>query len=148
VRADSYCLRSEHARWESRISKADLNSALLKAGVQVSPDWQSLQVDLRNHSGRVQLLDIIGKDGKLAMKLSASTLRFAVGRALGWNQIKSDLYDLKDNGDDLLFSGRGSGHGVGLCQEAQTQWDSTARTIARSSPSISQGRRWESLLKD
>ena len=51
------------------------------------------------------------------MKLSASTLRFAVGRALGWNQIKSDLYDLKASGNDLLFSGRGSGHGVGLCQE-------------------------------
>ena len=117
VRADSYCLRSEHARWESRISKADLNSALLKAGVQVSPDWQSLQVDLRNRSERVQLLDVIGKDGKPAMKLSASTLRFAVGRALGWNQIKSDLYDLKASGNDLLFSGRGSGHGVGLCQE-------------------------------
>src|SRR5437870_8351735 len=58
VRADSYCLRSEHARWESRISKADLNSALLKAGMQVSPDWQSLQVDLRNRSERVQLLEI------------------------------------------------------------------------------------------
>jgi len=117
VHTDSYCVRSEHARWESRISKADLQSALLKAGVQVPTGWQSLQVESRSHSGRVQLLNIIGRDGKLAMKLSASTLRFAAGRALGWNQIKSDFYELRISGDEVLFSGRGSGHGVGLCQE-------------------------------
>jgi len=114
---DPYCLRSEHARWESRISKNDLRSALLKSGVRVPADWQSLQAESHSQSGRVQLLDIVGKDGRPEMKLSASTLRFAVDRALGWNQIKSDFYELRDNGAEIQFSGRGSGHGVGLCQE-------------------------------
>jgi stage II sporulation protein D len=117
VHADAYCLRSEHARWESRISKADLRSALLHAGIQVPASLRSLQVDARTASGRVRLLRVIGADGSPEMKLSASTLRFGVGRNLGWNQIKSDFYDLKDAGDEVLFSGRGSGHGVGLCQE-------------------------------
>ena len=114
---DPYCLRSEHARWESRISKNDLRSALLKSGMQIPADWQSLQAASHSQSGRVQLLDVIGKDGKPEMKLSASTLRFAVDRALGWNQIKSDFYELRNSGEEVLFSGRGSGHGVGLCQE-------------------------------
>ncbi|HTC92107.1 MAG TPA: SpoIID/LytB domain-containing protein [Terriglobales bacterium] len=114
---DPYCLRSGHARWESRISKNDLRSALLKSGVQMPADWQSLQAASHGPSGRVQLLEILGKDGRPAMKLSASTLRFAVDRALGWNQIKSDFYELKNSGAEILFSGRGSGHGVGLCQE-------------------------------
>jgi stage II sporulation protein D len=48
--------------------------------------------------------------------ISASSFRFAVDRALGWNKIRSDLYDLRNDGDHILFSGRGSGHGVGLCQ--------------------------------
>jgi stage II sporulation protein D len=117
VHADPYCLRSEHSHWESRMSKADLQSALLKAGVQVPAGWQSLRIDSRSHSGRALLLVIMGKDGKPQMKLSASTLRFAVGRTLGWSQIKSDFYELKDNGAEVLFSGRGSGHGVGMCQE-------------------------------
>lgn len=117
VHTDTYCLRSEHARWESRISKADLRSALLHAGIQVPARWRSLEVDTRTASGRAQLLKIIGADGTQAMKLSASALRFAVGRSLGWNQIKSDFYDVKDAGDEVLFSGHGSGHGVGLCQE-------------------------------
>jgi len=55
VHTDPYCLRSEHARWESRISKADLQSALLKAGVQLPTGWQSFQVESRSRSGRVQL---------------------------------------------------------------------------------------------
>jgi len=114
---DPYCLRSDHARWESHISKINLRSALLKSGVQVPADWQWLRAESHSQSGRVQLLDVVGKDGKLAMKLSASTLRFAVDRALGWNQIKSDFYELKNSDDEILFSGRGSGHGVGLCQE-------------------------------
>jgi len=114
---DPYCQRSEHARWESRISKSDLRSALLKSGVQIPADWKSLQVESHSQSGRVQLIEVTGKDDKPEMKLSASTLRFAVDRALGWNQIKSDFYQLKDSGNEILFSGRGSGHGVGLCQE-------------------------------
>lgn len=117
VHADPYCVRSEHARWESRISKSDLSSALAKAGVQMPADWQTFKINVRNRSGRVQLLDVIDKSGRPAMKLSASTLRFAAGRTLGWNQLKSDLYEIRDDGNEILFSGRGSGHGVGFCQE-------------------------------
>jgi stage II sporulation protein D len=117
VHPDSYCLRSEHARWESRISKTDLASALAKAGIKLPSEWRTLRITLRNRSGRAQTLDVIGKDGNALIVLSASTLRFAVGRTLGWSAIKSDLYELKDDGNEILFSGRGSGHGVGLCQE-------------------------------
>lgn len=48
-------------------------------------------------------------------------MRFAVGRALGWNLIKSDLYDIRDAGDEIYLQGKGSGHGVGLCQVGATQ---------------------------
>jgi stage II sporulation protein D len=48
--------------------------------------------------------------------MSASTFRFAVDRELGWDKIRSDLYEVRGTGDHIIFSGRGSGHGVGLCQ--------------------------------
>jgi len=48
--------------------------------------------------------------------ISVSTLRFAVGRARGWSSIPSDLYMLRNEGGSIVFEGRGSGHGVGLCQ--------------------------------
>lgn len=48
--------------------------------------------------------------------MTATDFRFAVGRALGWDKLRSDLYQEEDLGDRLVFRGRGQGHGVGLCQ--------------------------------
>jgi stage II sporulation protein D len=49
-------------------------------------------------------------------KIAAEDFRLAVGRALGWNQIRSNWFEIAAQGDGFLFHGRGSGHGVGLCQ--------------------------------
>jgi stage II sporulation protein D len=54
--------------------------------------------------------------GSGSTPISASTFRFAVDRALGWNKIRSDLYEVRNAGEQIVFSGRGSGHGVGMCQ--------------------------------
>jgi stage II sporulation protein D len=48
--------------------------------------------------------------------ISASALRFAIGRAFGWNEVRSDLYEIENTSISVIFSGRGSGHGAGLCQ--------------------------------
>jgi stage II sporulation protein D len=48
--------------------------------------------------------------------MSATDFRLAVGRALGWDKVRSDLYQEEDRGDRIEFRGRGQGHGVGLCQ--------------------------------
>jgi len=48
--------------------------------------------------------------------ITAIDFRFAVGRTLGWDKIRSDLYQFEDLGDKISFRGRGQGHGVGLCQ--------------------------------
>jgi stage II sporulation protein D len=48
--------------------------------------------------------------------ISASALRFAIGRAFGWNEVRSDLYEIENAPVSVIFSGRGGGHGVGLCQ--------------------------------
>ena len=48
--------------------------------------------------------------------MGATEFRFTVDRALGWDHLRSDLYQVEDLGDRLLFRGRGQGHGVGLCQ--------------------------------
>ena len=74
-----------------------------------------MEIVSRSESGRAQRLRLKGGTPPDIL-VSASSFRFAVNRALGWNKIRSDLYDLRNDGDHILFSGRGSGHGVGLCQ--------------------------------
>ena len=104
---DPNCAR---AFWKSAVPKDDLRKALLASGIRTPPRLDSLIIAARTASGRVLRLQAG------AMPLSASTLRFAVGRALGWSRIPSDLYDVNDAGDRFVFEGRGSGNGVGLCQ--------------------------------
>jgi len=101
-RDDPYCSR---AAWTATIRKPDLRDAM-----HLPSRLNSLRIVERSSSGRAVRLQVDG------LFVSASSLRFAVGRALGWNQIRSDLYELTDSGDRVIFEGRGSGHGVGLCQ--------------------------------
>jgi stage II sporulation protein D len=39
-----------------------------------------------------------------------------VGRALGWNLLKSSRFSVSRNGSSFIFRGSGFGHGLGLCQ--------------------------------
>jgi stage II sporulation protein D len=96
--------------WSSAIRKQDLRSALAVSGIGIPARLDSLRVAGRTPSGRALRLEAGG------VAISASSLRFAVGRALGWSLVRSDLYELTDSGDRILFEGRGWGHGVGLCQ--------------------------------
>jgi stage II sporulation protein D len=61
-----------------------------------------------------ELLEVTGRGAPA--ELSATSFRFAVDRALGWNQMRSDWYTVSVFGVALEMKGRGYGHGVGLCQ--------------------------------
>src|SRR5207247_7168197 len=70
-------------------------------------------------SGRAKLLEI--SSPARTVTISASSLRFGVNRALGWNRIRSDLYTVVIGGNMFHFTGHGYGHGVGLCQTGAFQ---------------------------
>ena len=99
-REDPYCTRKG---WTSTIRKEELRSAL-------ATRLDSLRIVERTSSGRALRLQAGG------LTVTASSLRFAVGRSLGWDRLPSDLYEVSDAGDRFVFEGRGFGHGVGLCQ--------------------------------
>jgi len=120
--ADPYCSRTTRNAWRSVISRVDLSKALELAGMHISEGWTALQVESRSLAGRVWKLRFEDATGAgSAVVVSASDLRMAVDRALGWNQIRSDVYDLQASGDQIVFRGRGSGHGVGLCQKGAAE---------------------------
>jgi stage II sporulation protein D len=66
-------------------------------------------------------LDLLLEGGGEAVRISASTFRFAMGRGLGWNTVRSDRYAIAAPGGQLTFQGSGAGHGVGLCQRGADQ---------------------------
>jgi len=108
-RTDNYCQRVGSSEWSATLSRTELTQALAAAGL-VAPGWKSLTVAERGESGRATAL-LVG-----SAEIPAESFRLAVGRALGWNQIRSNWFEVAAQGEGFLFHGRGSGHGVGLCQ--------------------------------
>jgi stage II sporulation protein D len=108
-RSDRYCTAGGAREWAADLSLTELTSALAAAGL-ARPGWKSLTVAQRGESGRAVALLADSKE------ISAEDFRLAVGRALGWNKILSNWFEVSGQGDRFYFHGRGSGHGVGLCQ--------------------------------
>ncbi len=123
IQPDEACARVGPRDWTARIALKDLAQAVGLARIR------ALRVASHTPSGRVAAL------WSDAGPLAAEQLHLAVGRALGWNYLKSRLYEVHIEGNEAVFAGRGSGHGVGLCQdgaEARGQASQTAEQILAS----------------
>ncbi|HEY3045347.1 MAG TPA: SpoIID/LytB domain-containing protein [Vicinamibacterales bacterium] len=105
--------------WEAELSAADLLRAFRAAGFR-GDRFREMRIASRNGSGRVARL---GLEGLMPAEISGQDLRVVVGRTLGWQHIKSTAFELRRQGAQgaiYRFSGRGSGHGVGLCVTGST----------------------------
>ncbi|HEY5973552.1 MAG TPA: SpoIID/LytB domain-containing protein [Geobacteraceae bacterium] len=105
----AYCTTVPSVRWEQTLPLKKLESLLRGGGYQVS-GLQDIRAGKSNASGRVRDLTLVASKG--SQTISAVNFR----KAIGYSVIKSTNFDIRTFGDDLLFTGFGSGHGVGLCQ--------------------------------
>jgi stage II sporulation protein D len=128
---DPYCLRRSASAWHADVKLIDLQSIARAQGWRLPADIVSVQIAKRSPAHRALLLEFAGRNGARE-QVSVSALRLAIGRALGWDKVRSDWYDIVVRNGALIFDGRGFGHGVGLCQFGATQMaieHKTAREI-------------------
>ncbi len=111
--SDQYCVRNGSSQWHTEVSKRELQRALAADGVVVPGKLRTVTVMHRTPSGRVEFLRLAGSG---SVTVPAMAFRFAVGHHIGWDRLKSNWYDVSNASDSVVFHGRGSGHGVGLCQ--------------------------------
>jgi len=118
---DPYCAASEHARWQQTIP-LDRTAAILRddLGLPFGAPLRALTVSAQDESGRARTLVAVSAEN-VHFQVDANQFRYAVGRRLGWNVLKSNLYTVARRGGVLVFTGRGLGHGVGLCQAGADQ---------------------------
>ncbi|MCU0286451.1 MAG: SpoIID/LytB domain-containing protein [Acidobacteria bacterium] len=106
------CQMSPHYRWHFQVPETEL-FALLKTITGETP------VDLRlkevGKNGWVKQIALIYKGGREKI-LRGEEYHIFMGRRLGWNTFKSANFTFIKNVNDWEFTGRGLGHGVGLCQ--------------------------------
>lgn len=105
AREDPWCSRPPAPSWTARVEWPVLERVLSLPGLRF------LAVGRRSASGRV--LSLRSNRGPI----DAGVLHLAAGRALGWNLLRSRLYDVESIPQAAEFRGRGSGHGAGLCQK-------------------------------
>jgi stage II sporulation protein D len=110
--------------WSAELTSSDLIRALRAEGFR-GRALRDLRVASRNGSGRVALLRVAGLEPD---QISGQQLRVAIGRTLGWQHIKSTVFEIRKKGDVFRFTGRGSGHGVGLCVIGSTRLAAEGRT--------------------
>jgi stage II sporulation protein D len=116
---DPYCIRQGSARWEWSAAPEEIAAVLRRYQLKAPAQMSRVTIADRTPSGRARVL-ALGGAGEM-VPVAASSFRFALGRALGWNTVRSDRFEVISSGERLLFRGSGEGHGVGLCQRGADQ---------------------------
>ena len=112
---DDYCNSGAHYRWTDVIASNQLANALRSdPRTDVGQTIRDLSVTKYDDTGRAEWLSIVG-DG--TRTISGWEFKLIVGRALGWNVLKSSRFSVSRSGSQFVFRGGGFGHGLGLCQE-------------------------------
>ena len=97
-----------NANWKYFISNAKMRKILKQAGAKGAT---GLEIYERNGSNRAQNMITTGPVEKV---ISGKNFR----RIAGYTKVKSLLFDINPQRGGFMIEGRGSGHGVGMCQWA------------------------------
>jgi stage II sporulation protein D len=103
-----FCTDSSHYEWQTTLSAADLVAKLTAAGIAVSAITSVTAEEGDPRTGRLVKL------GWLGGRTLVSVVDFR--RAVGRMAILSGKFQCSDEGGDFRFTGRGFGHGAGMCQ--------------------------------
>jgi|GEM_PF-1691544 len=98
--------RSPHESWETRLKVRDIEKIFRTRKLA------SIKVCYRQK--RAASLEL--KTTQKVHTVSAARFMSLVGKRLGWNKIKSNLFTVTRKGAFFVFKGRGLGHGIGLSQ--------------------------------
>lgn len=102
--------KAPNASWTRRIEVAKLSKELLKTGA-LGDALKSISIVARTDTGRVRKARFETKHGGERV-VPGSLLR----QLVGYRALPSLDVDVRTRDGELVFTGRGSGHGVGLCQ--------------------------------
>lgn len=116
---DTYCARSNSGGWNWAADPRQILEALTRSKLRGPRTLDRIAILDRTPSGRASVLALSG--GSESIRISAGAFRFAMGRELGWDTVRSDDFSVHASGNRLIFEGHGSGHGVGLCQHGAEQ---------------------------
>src|SRR5688572_6500337 len=112
--SDDGAAAGAHTAWRYEIERGKLTAALNRDPLtRVGKQLIKISVRRRDEGGRALLVVL---SGTRAPVVRGEELRAVLVRAFGVSAIKSTRFTISRSGDRFIFTGRGFGHGVGLCQ--------------------------------
>ncbi|MBU1006447.1 MAG: SpoIID/LytB domain-containing protein [Candidatus Omnitrophica bacterium] len=103
-----FCGMSPHYKWKKELTLSDVQDALEKGGYDIQ--IVSFNILQRDPANRILELEIKGKGSSI--KLNGNKFRLLVGP----NVLRSTNLEITVRGRYVTFSGKGWGHGIGMCQ--------------------------------
>ena len=116
------CSISPKFQWTETYRDFEFINRLRTAGLVSGPDWKldKINVNSRFKSGRVNELQItLNGDGKKdkVVKIYGNDIRKIIRKSDNTAILNSTFFDISINeNNNVVISGKGNGHGVGLCQ--------------------------------
>ncbi len=114
------CNAANRSRWSASIKRAAVDKAL--ASVLGEP-VTTLSIVARTATGRARFVEVVGAHHKKT--ITGADLRRLLGATKLWS---TSIDRLEFDGDHLVVTGKGAGHGVGLCQ-----WGARGRALKNDS---------------
>ncbi len=112
--ADPYCVREQRSEWSSTLTLEDVRDAIgRRQRTAVGTRLDGVQVLRRDAGGRV--VEVV-LSGDRTPVVTGEDFRLAVLAAAGPRSLRSARFEVHREGTRVVFTGVGSGHGVGLCQ--------------------------------
>jgi stage II sporulation protein D len=103
------CRDSPAYRWEYRMDAREGRKVALSLGVRADGTLR-FEIAGRSKTGRASRIRV--SSGGVSREISAAAFR----REAGYSRIKSLRVEIVPAGNGWVFTGRGYGHGVGMCQ--------------------------------
>ena len=107
----TFCKDSPHMHWKRNMRLKDIQDALNVRGQNINGTIKDIAVVERDRSGRIKNLKITTREGQEVV-VKADDFRNSIGP----NELKSNNYEIAMQGYFVDFTGKGWGHGVGMCQ--------------------------------
>ena len=102
---DTFCLHKTNAVWQKKIPKdLWLDYVKTKYGFPLSDSLQVKKV--LNFDQQTRKVYLVNDDFFIPLKFVREDMK-----------LKSTFFTIKEQGENVVFTGKGFGHGVGLCQE-------------------------------
>lgn len=106
---DPFSINCPYQKWTVKISTTQLKKMLQEAGFQLKK-IKALKIVDKDTSSRAKVLLVSSK--QRTQSISGRKLR----EIIGFNLLRSTLFEVKNRKDEIIFRGRGWGHGVGMSQ--------------------------------